>query len=157
MCTVLSGSYSALVLFSFQTFHGRFYLILKFVIRFIENAGERENPGRRNHSRGPATARPTDVFPACFDIPAFLCKQFGWKRLLRKKELKKRTKKEFLFLSVVVIWPPLEISQTGKKWKTKKKGKEMFFHDQVGWHPQLPLFYNISRLPAMEKFRFACF
>jgi hypothetical protein len=37
------------------------------------------------------------------------------KKTFEKKELKKRTKKEFLFLSVVVIWPPLEISQTGKK------------------------------------------
>lgn len=52
-----------------------------------------------------------------FDImfPHFYANNSVEKKTFEKKELKKRTKKEFLFLSVVVVWPPLEISQTGKK------------------------------------------
>jgi hypothetical protein len=77
------------------------------------------------------------------------------KKTFKKKEYKTDQKRiSFSFRCCCLASPG---NQPNWEKMKKKERKEMFFHDQVGWHPQLPLFYNISRLPAMEKFRFACF
>lgn len=135
-------------LFSFQTFNGRIYLILKFVIRFIENRGRGKTPDDEITAKAHCSRNGQLMFARPVLI---LCSRILMQtiRMKKKKILKdfweKRIKngpKKNLFLSAVVVWPPLEISQTGKM--KKKKKEKMFF----SWPSRIASsfrFFTISR------------
>jgi hypothetical protein len=76
---------------------------------------------------------------------------------LRKKNKQNGPKKNFFFFPLLLFGLPWKSAKLGKNEKQKRKEKKCFFMTKSDGIRSFRFFYNISKLPAMEKFPFRLF